>query len=292
MIPFAARGVSPALTRLVRLFGLPEEAVNFVAQASWDDPLRGMSGCHERPVIVELAAPSVVSPQAIWAGASRTWTYHGDVFLFPGRATVAGHRCTSPPAATAAVRMVAEARSEVTFSEDPGWGPLRGIRGRWPTFIQSDSAFFPPPDWGPTWDPLLTIDGRPWFLRHRIGPGRTFFWAGPEIPDIAAPITPEDEERGDCLLPLPPLIFFLRRAFGDMLWHTPRHYANLIVDDPPIRDRYGYFAPAQHLGALRGCPHATTIAFIPWNWRRSTASAIELFRQHESELSLCVHGCD
>jgi hypothetical protein len=36
----------------------------------------------------------------------------------------------------------------------------------------------------------------------------------------------------------------------------------------------------------------TTIAFIPWNYARSSASAGKLFKQGASMLSLCVQGCD
>ena len=66
----------------------------------------------------------------------------------------------------------------------------------------------------------------------------------------------------------------------------------MIVDDPPIRDRYGSFSPTRLLSSLAGLPHAATVGFIPWNWNRSTSSAVEVFRSQRLQLSLCVHGCD
>jgi hypothetical protein len=36
----------------------------------------------------------------------------------------------------------------------------------------------------------------------------------------------------------------------------------------------------------------TTVAFIPWNWRRTSCNVVNLFRQHPERFSLVVHGCD
>jgi hypothetical protein len=37
---------------------------------------------------------------------------------------------------------------------------------------------------------------------------------------------------------------------------------------------------------------STSIAFIPWNWRRSNEETVRLFKEQPSRLSFCVHGCD
>jgi hypothetical protein len=37
---------------------------------------------------------------------------------------------------------------------------------------------------------------------------------------------------------------------------------------------------------------ATTLAFIPWNWRRTQSATVGLFRERPDRLSLSVHGCD
>lgn len=37
---------------------------------------------------------------------------------------------------------------------------------------------------------------------------------------------------------------------------------------------------------------ATTLAFIPWNWRRTNRDTVVAFRQNSGKLSVCVHGCD
>ncbi len=37
---------------------------------------------------------------------------------------------------------------------------------------------------------------------------------------------------------------------------------------------------------------ATSIAFIPWNWRRNDREVVKLFRDNPESYSLCIHGCD
>jgi len=37
---------------------------------------------------------------------------------------------------------------------------------------------------------------------------------------------------------------------------------------------------------------STNIAFIPWNWRRSTPKVVRLLRENPERYSLSVHGCD
>jgi hypothetical protein len=37
---------------------------------------------------------------------------------------------------------------------------------------------------------------------------------------------------------------------------------------------------------------SSSIAFIPWNWRRSASPVVQLFLAHPQRLSLSVHGCD
>lgn len=89
-----------------------------------------------------------------------------------------------------------------------------------------------------------------------------------------------------------PIVVYLRFAFNNMTGSPGENGACLIVDDPVLRPRYGFF-DFQQIVAL-GLKHQFTcsIAFIPWNWRRSRPSVVELFKRHSNTLSLCIHGCD
>jgi hypothetical protein len=90
---------------------------------------------------------------------------------------------------------------------------------------------------------------------------------------------------------LVPLLFFLRHSDA-AFWRTPQSFANVIIDDLNLRPRYGFVnaaALAQYVDQLR-C--AVSIAFIPWNCRRTSRAVVDLFRSRWPRLSLSIHGCD
>jgi hypothetical protein len=66
----------------------------------------------------------------------------------------------------------------------------------------------------------------------------------------------------------------------------------LIVDDPPLHRRYGFLNFQEALDLMDRNNFTTTIAFIPWNWRRTDARTVEMFRRRPQRLSVVFHGCD
>jgi hypothetical protein len=179
--------------------------------------------------------------------------------------------------------------SEIRFSNDALWGPLQGLCASWP--LPRESSPIEVVKESDSWHTLLSVRDEPWFCRGRAAGANLFLWNSKDLPDITERIEPK-KDHCDRLLRLLPILVFCRHAFGKRCWHLPASFANLIVDDPPVRDRYGFFSPQRHLASLADIPHATTVAFIPWNWNRSTAAAADLFRFNQSQLSLCIHGCD
>ena len=89
-----------------------------------------------------------------------------------------------------------------------------------------------------------------------------------------------------------PLIFYLKWAFRDAGWDRGETNACLIVDDPPLKRRYGFLDFSEALDLMDRHNFTTTIAFIPWNWRRTHPGTVNLFRSRPERLSLVVHGCD
>jgi hypothetical protein len=87
-----------------------------------------------------------------------------------------------------------------------------------------------------------------------------------------------------------PAVMYARWAFG--LDAAAETGACLIVDDPPLKPRYGFLKYSEMLRLMDEHNFATTIAFIPWNWHRTDARTVQLFRERPDKLSLCVHGCD
>lgn len=131
----------------------------------------------------------------------------------------------------------------------------------------------------------------PFFVRTENGRSQVFFLACSELADL-------DEEVGretrllSWFSRLIPLMMFLREALGDRLWHNDQPRACFIIDDPLLKRRYGFLEYPRLLEALDQHRFTASIAFIPWNYRRSRRHIAELFFTPPIPLSLCVHGCD
>ena len=88
-----------------------------------------------------------------------------------------------------------------------------------------------------------------------------------------------------------PYMMFLRNAFGEYGWHTDGDFANLTVDDPWLRERYGNLRFDELLEEMNRADFHTTIAFIPWNYDRPSEPGVAaLFHGNPNRLSICIHG--
>lgn len=138
---------------------------------------------------------------------------------------------------------------------------------------------------------IMLVNRRPVFVRLAVGSCEVFLLAGSEIPDIDEPLSAETglEAHYDRLIPL---LIFLRHSFGETCWHGPASTARFIVDDPLLSERYGFLDYRALLSSMQREDYGTSIAFIPWNYRRtSSRTAASLFGQRP-DFSICVHGCD
>jgi len=70
------------------------------------------------------------------------------------------------------------------------------------------------------------------------------------------------------------------------------NHACIIIDDPLLRENYGFLNYRKLINLMDKHNFHTTIAFIPWNYNRTDKTIAELFRARPDRLSLCVHGCD
>jgi hypothetical protein len=89
-----------------------------------------------------------------------------------------------------------------------------------------------------------------------------------------------------------PLVCYLKWAFHNRASSGRDTSACLIVDDPPLKRRYGFLDFREALNLMERHNFTTTIAFIPWNWRRTHPHTLSLFQNHPGRFSLVVHGCD
>ena len=89
-----------------------------------------------------------------------------------------------------------------------------------------------------------------------------------------------------------PVVMYLMWSFREICWTTSETNACLTIDDPPLRPRYGFLEFGELLRLANKQTFATTVAFIPWNWRRTNRDTVDAFRQNAGRLSVCIHGCD
>ena len=89
-----------------------------------------------------------------------------------------------------------------------------------------------------------------------------------------------------------PLVMYVKSALRDFCWRSEEINACVTVDDPPLKPRYGFLQFGELVELMRRNSFASSVAFIPWNWRRTDAETVALFRRNRDRLSLSVHGCD
>jgi hypothetical protein len=138
--------------------------------------------------------------------------------------------------------------------------------------------------------PLISIEDMPFWTFVQQGRCTTFLLACSAIADIQEQVNAVD--AGAYFSRLLPAAMFLRWAFKARCWHGRHRFANFIIDDPPIKPSYGYLNYRDLISKMDAYNFATTIAFIPWNHRRTDNQVATLFRERPDRLSLCVHGCD
>jgi hypothetical protein len=128
------------------------------------------------------------------------------------------------------------------------------------------------------------------FTKFKL-PGLNLFVASSaNVFDVAAEHQRNLDIR-DCFSGLVPLLFFLRHC-QIALPKSPLRWANWIIDDPNLTPRYGFLDIRGLASCVRETRMAASIAFIPWNHRRTAKEIVSLFKQDWPKLSICVHGCD
>jgi len=140
-------------------------------------------------------------------------------------------------------------------------------------------------------DRIMDLDASPALVHWSSGRARIFVWSTAKVFDVDRPLAREEEfeEFPDKYVPA---IIFLRSAFADQCWHNPTLGAGLVIDDPLLRNNYGFINFPELLGSARRKGYHVTLAFIPWNERRSRPQDVRLFRDHADCFSICAHGCD
>lgn len=143
---------------------------------------------------------------------------------------------------------------------------------------------------GPAVETLVSVNDRPLFARAGIGTSRLYALATTDVLDTARRIDRLNEVSSFSLFA--PVLMLLREVYGDALWHSSERFAALVIDDPPLQPSYGYLNYRRLSECMASDGFAATIAFVPYNHRRTRAGTARLVNAANGRLSLCVHGCD
>jgi hypothetical protein len=140
-------------------------------------------------------------------------------------------------------------------------------------------------------DTIISTDEGSLLTRVCQGSREVFVASGAEILDLREPTSTNLDYRA-CFSRVVPILIALRHLFRDSCWVPETHYANIVIDDPPLWPKYGHL-DMRELAAMMdrtGC--ACTIAMIPWNYRRSDRRTVSLVASRQPRFGVCVHGCD
>jgi hypothetical protein len=142
----------------------------------------------------------------------------------------------------------------------------------------------------PAAEVIMTANERPVFVRMDRGSCQVFLLSAP-LPDLDEPLDREHELQ-EHYHRLIPVLIFLRHCFRESCWHGPESTARLIIDDPLLTGRYGFLDHSVLVKSMERTKYGTSIAFIPWNyWRTSRRNTLQLLGG-SSNIAICVHGCD
>ena len=137
---------------------------------------------------------------------------------------------------------------------------------------------------------LITVGSEPFFVEYQGASPRMFFVASVEVADLDAPAG--DNWAVEAFSRLVPYAMAIRAVFGTACWRPGAPQATIVVDDPLLNSRYGFLRYDKLLAMTREHNFHVALAFIPYNYRRTSADVVQMFRANSDRLSLCIHGND
>jgi len=138
---------------------------------------------------------------------------------------------------------------------------------------------------------IISVNDGVAFLKLEYGKVPVFLSTS-KIIDIDTELKTGIFDIRDHVLPALPLVLYIKWAFAGTCWSAADTNACLIIDDPVLKPTYGFVNFHELLSLMKRHRFSTNIAFISWNWRRSTPGVVRLFMENPQQYSISVHGCD
>jgi hypothetical protein len=169
-----------------------------------------------------------------------------------------------------------------------GTGPLRGVAF---THADDNDVVFTPGDPSQQLDVIVEGSGVPYFVSFKNSECRVFLFGGHKFCDVDGNFAPADSLKNWFAHLVPPVLF-IRHAFQHRCWQAELQRACFIIDDPLLRPKYGFIDFSVLNEHIQSNAASMSLAFIPWNAKRSSPVTAKLFKESKNLLSLCVHGND
>jgi len=171
-------------------------------------------------------------------------------------------------------------------------GPLTGLE--FPLKLGGEDNLLSIRDGSATADvqAIISVNGAATFLRIQHPTTVIFLSTSSRIVDIDQPVGQGFYDVKDHFGSVAPLIMLIKFIFSEVAWQPQELGACLIIDDPLLKPKYGFCHFATLRDLMRRHGFTTNIAFIPWNWRRTSPAAGKFFRDESGVFSVSIHGCD
>jgi hypothetical protein len=170
-------------------------------------------------------------------------------------------------------------------------GPMAGIEF-WSRLRKEDAVLVGVPGEGSRFETVISAGGAPVFVRFHTRGMPVFFCASSHVVDIDQNVSSGFYDVRDHFCSVVPLVMFIRLMFREVAWRCQELGACLIIDDPLLRPRYGSCDFGLLSSLMKRYGFTTNVAFIPWNWRRTSSTAGDFFRNEPERFSVSIHGCD
>jgi len=139
-------------------------------------------------------------------------------------------------------------------------------------------------------DILISTHDRHSIFLHQHRDNCEMFFLATEIQDINEKLTGKFIIK-ELFLGIVPFLMYIKHITPNFLKNTNK-FASLIIDDPLLNANYGYLNYDKLLSLMKIHGFFTTVAFIPWNYKRTNKHIAGLLLNNKKHIGLCVHGCD
>jgi hypothetical protein len=170
-------------------------------------------------------------------------------------------------------------------------GPMTGLEA-WLHLRRDDAVLAGVPSEESGFVTLISAGGDPVFVRFQQSGVPIFFCTSSHMIDIDQTVGPGFYDVKEHFCSVVPLVMFVKYIFPDIGWHPQELGACLIIDDPLLSQRYGSCDFGVLHSLMQQYGFTMNIAFIPWNWRRTSPAAGAFFRNGSVHFSVSIHGCD